>query len=86
MDIDVKKLKGIDLYYYLTSEYSGTEYAETVSLLMYAEPDRGKALKLLEKMVQDGKRLVAIYPGNGDVVPKGAELVGDIPDGALYIA
>ena len=86
MDIDVKKLKGLDLYYYLTSEYSGTEYAETVSLLMYAEPDREKALALLEKMVQDGKRLVAIYLGNGDVVPKGAELVGDIPDGALYIA
>lgn len=86
MDIDVKKLKGLDLYYYLTSEYSGTEYAETVSLLMYAEPDREKALALLEKMVQDGKSLVAIYPGNGDVVPKGAELVGDIPDGALYIA
>lgn len=86
MDIDVKKLKGLDLYYYLTSEYSGTEYAETVSLLMYAEPDRETALALLEKIVQDGKRLVAIYPGNGDVVPKGAELVGDIPDGALYIA
>lgn len=86
MDIDVKKLKGLDLYYYLTSEYSGTEYAETVSLLMYAEPDREKALALLEKMVQDGKRLVAIYPGNGDVVPRGAEFVGDIPDGALYIA
>lgn len=86
MDIDVKKLKGLDLYYYLTSEYSGTEYAETVSLLMYAEPDREKALTLLEKMVQDGKRLVVIYPGNGDVAPKGAELVGDIPDGALYIA
>lgn len=85
MEIDIKKLKGIDLYYYLTSEYSGTEYAETVSLLMYAETDRDKALTLLEKMVQEGKRLVAIYPGNGDVVPKGAELVGDIPDGALYI-
>lgn len=85
MDIDIKKLKGIDLYYYLTSEYSGTEYAETVSLLMYAEPDKNKALRLLEKMIQDGKRLVAIYPGNGDVVPKDAELVGDIPDGALYV-
>lgn len=85
MDIDIKKLKGIDLYYYLTSEYSGTEYAETVSLLMYAEPDKNKALRLLEKMVQDGKRLVAIYPGNGDIVPKEAELVGDIPDGALYV-
>lgn len=85
-EIDVKKLKGLDLYYYLTSEYSGTEYAETVSLLMFAEPDRDKAFTLLEKMVRDGKRLVAVYPGNGDVAPSGAELVGDIPDGALYIA
>lgn len=85
MDIDIKKLKGLDLYYYLTSEYSGAEYTETIPLLMYAEPDREKALAFLEKMVQDGKRLVAIYPGNSDVVPKGAELVGDIPDGALYI-
>lgn len=84
--MDIKKLKGIDLYYYLTSEYAGTEYAETVSLLMYAEPDRDKAFALLEKMVQDGKRLVAIYPGNGDVAPQNADLVGSIPDGALYIA
>lgn len=86
MEIDVKKLKGMDLYYYLTSEYSGMEYAETVPLLMFAEPDRNKALALLEKMIRDGKRLVAIYPGNGDVAPSNAELVGDIPDGALYIA
>lgn len=85
MDIDVKKLKGIDLYYYLTSEYVEAETAEAVSLLMYAEPDRDKALTMLEKMVKDGKRLVAIYPGIGDVVPKGAELVGSIPDGSLYI-
>lgn len=86
MEIDVKKLKGIDLYYYLMNEYSGTEYAETISLLMFAEPDRDKAMTLLEKMISDGKRLVAIYPGNGDVAPSDAELVGDIPDGALYIA
>ena len=86
MEIDVKKLKGIDLYYYLMNEYSGTEYAETISLLMFAEPDRDKAMTLLEQMIRDGKRLVAIYPGNGDVAPSDAELVGEIPDGALYIA
>lgn len=85
MSIDVKTLKGIDLYYYLTSEYSGTEYAEAVLLLMHAEPNRDKAFALLEKMVQDGRHLVAIYPGLGDVVPNGAEFVGNIMDGSLYI-
>ena len=47
--------------------------------------NRGEALLFLEDMVKNGKTLVTIYPGNGDVVPKNAELVGAIPDGALYI-
>ena len=86
MKIDSKKLKGIDLYYYLTSdEFSDKEYSETVSLLMYAKPNKDEALKLLEEVVKHDKRLVAVYPGNGEVAPKGAELVGDIPDGALYV-
>ncbi|GAE14605.1 hypothetical protein JCM6292_767 [Bacteroides pyogenes JCM 6292] len=82
--IDIKKLKGEDLFYYIVDN-GEREFAEAAQLLMYAEPDRDKALVLLEKMIQDGKRLVAIYPGNGDVPPKSAELVGDIPDGALYL-
>ena len=56
-----------------------------VALLPYAMMDRNKALLFLEDMVKNGKRLVAIYPGNGEVVPSGAELVGAIPDGTLYL-
>ncbi len=86
MKIDIKKLKGIDLYYYLTSdEYPDKDFSENVSLLIYAKPNKDEALKLLEEVVKHDKRLVAVYPGNGEVAPKGAELVGDIPDGALYV-
>ena len=52
---------------------------------MYAQPNKDEALKLLEEVVKKGKRLVAIYPGTGDVAPQRAEFVGDIPDGALYV-
>lgn len=86
MKIDIKKLKGIDLYYYMTSdEFPDKDFSESVSLLVYAKPNKNEALKLLEEVVKQGKKLVAIYPGSGDVVPKGADLVGDIPDGALYV-
>lgn len=86
MKIDIKKLKGIGLYYYITSdEYPDKDFSEAVSLLMYAQPNKDEALKLLEEVVKHDKRLVAVYPGNGEVAPKGAELVGDIPDGALYV-
>lgn len=86
MKIDIKKLKGIDLYYYLTSdEYPDKDFSENVSLLIYAKPNKDEALKLLEDVVEQGKHFVAVYPGNGEVAPKGAELVGDIPDGALYV-
>lgn len=86
MKIDIKKLKGIDLYYYITSnEYPDKDFSEMVALLMYAQPNRDEALKLLEEVVRQGKHFVAIYPGSGDVAPKGAELVGDIPDGTLYV-
>lgn len=86
MKIDIKKLKGIDLYYYLTSdEYPDKDFSENVSLLIYAKPNKDEALKLLEDVVEQGKHFVAVYPENGDAIPKGAELVGDIPDGALYV-
>lgn len=86
MEIDIKKLKGIDLYYYITSdEFSDKDFSESTSLLIYAKPNKDEALKLLEEVVKQGKKLVAIYPGIGDVLPNGAELVGGIPDGALYV-
>lgn len=84
MSIDIKTLKGIDLYYYIV-DFADEEFSEAVQLLMYAEPDKEKALKLLEDVVQKDKTLVAVYPEMGDVITKDMELVGDIPDGALYV-
>lgn len=84
MKMDIKKMKGKDLYYYIV-DFADNDFSEAVQMLMYAEPDKGKALKLLEDVVQEDKKLVALYPGNGDVVPQGAKLVGAIPDGALYV-
>ena len=55
MKIDIKKLKGIDLYYYITSdEYPDKDFSEAVSLLMYAQPNKDEALKLLEEVVKKG--------------------------------
>lgn len=82
--MDIKKLKGIDLYYYIVDN-GKEELVEAVQLLMYAEPDKDKAFKLLEDMVQQDKTLVAVYPGEGETPPKGAKLIGAIPDGTLYM-
>lgn len=82
--MDISALKGEELFYHLTHNVND-EVSSLVALLPYAIMNRGEALLFLEDMVKNGKTLVAIYPGNGDVVPKNAELVGAIPDGALYI-
>ena len=80
---DTTTLKGEELFHHLTN--NGDDYSSLVALLPYAMMDRNKALLFLEDMVKNGKRIVSIYPGNGEVVPSGAELVGAIPDGALYL-
>lgn len=81
---NISTLKGEELFYHLTHNVND-EHSSLVALLPYATMNMNKAILLLENIVKSGKTLVAIYPGNGDVAPKGAELVGDISDGALYI-
>lgn len=84
--MDIKKMKGKDLFLYVTEIYEDKEFAETVNLMAYALTyDMSKVYSMLEDIIVQGKRLVAVYPGNGDVVPSDAELVGEIPDGALYV-
>ena len=83
--MDLTKLKGKDLFYYLTSCIDDKEYSEMVALITYAIPDANEAFTTLENIVKDGKRLVAIYPGNGERPTSGMVLIGAIPDGALYV-
>lgn len=78
-------LKGFDLFYFMTHEMDDPDYSSVVALLPYAESDMEKACNLLETIVKDGKRLVAVYPGLNEKPTPEMELVGSIPDGALYI-
>lgn len=80
-----KQLKGMDLFWFMTHEIDDAEYSSTVQLLPFAEPNMEKACALLEQIVKDGKRLVAIYPSLNEKPTPEMELVGSIPDGALYI-
>ena len=60
------------------------EEKELVELLRYAEPSNEKAATILRKCLKGSATLVAVYPGNEQTPPKGATLVGSIPDGGLY--
>lgn len=84
--MDIKKMKGKDLFLYVTEVHEDKEFAEMVNLMAYALMyDMSKVYSMLEDVVVQEKRLVAVYPGSGDAIPKDAELVGSIPDGALYM-
>lgn len=86
MKMDIKKLKGEDLYLYVTELHTDKEFVEMVELMAYALMyDMDKVYSTLEDVVQEDKKLVALYPGNGDVAPQGAKLIGAIPDGVLYV-
>ena len=61
------------------------EEKELVKLLRYAEPSKEKAATILRKCLKGSANLVAVYPGNEQTPPKGATLVGSIPDGGLYL-
>ena len=85
MSIDIKKLKGVDLLYYLTStENPDNGLSELASLLFLYNPDKEESLKVLEDIIKQDKKLIAIYPGLGEEPTKDMELICSIPDGALY--
>ncbi len=83
--IDLSKLNGEQLFIYYTSSYcKDDEYSSVVQLLPLAVGNIERAFELLEALQQKGQRLVAIYPGNNEKPTSEMQLVGSIPDGALY--
>ncbi len=62
------------------------EALEAAQLLRYAVSSPKKAGQWLRKALLEKREFVAVYPGNNEKAPAGAEFVGDILDGALYLA
>ena len=83
--IDFTKLKGEDLFWYFTKDYPDEDYSSVVRLLPYATMDFEKAYEILERIVREGKKLVAVYPLLEETDTSKMEYVGSIMDGDLYI-
>ena len=60
------------------------EDLEAAQLLRYAVSSPKKAGQWLRKALLEKREFVAVYPGNNEKAPAGAEFVGDIMDGALF--
>lgn len=56
-----------------------------VRLLLYVNGPGEKSARILRKCLEGGADLVAVYPGEKETAPAGAELLGSIPDGLLYL-
>lgn len=85
--IDPKTLSGEALFWYYTEneDYHDEDYSSVVKLLTYATESPEEAYKILEECVKNDKKLVAIYPGEGEAPTEGMTFVGSIIDGALYM-
>lgn len=84
--MDIKKMNGEELFrYYTNGNCPESDYSDIVELLPYACPDKNKAFQLLKDITEQGKKLVAIYPGVGEKPRPGMKFIGSIPDGDLYI-
>ena len=83
--MDITTLKGEDLFYFFTHDYEDKDYGSIVSLLQTAVGDANEAYSLLERVVSEDKKFIAVYPSVEDINTSNLEFVGSIPDGALYI-
>ena len=83
--MDITKLKGEDLFLFLTTRIEDKEYSSVVELLPYAVPDSAKMYAILEKSVKEGRKFIAVYPMFGETPSSEMQLIGSIPDGALYL-
>lgn len=61
------------------------EDPSVADLIIYAEPNIDEALKLITRVIQEGRTIVAVYPGLNQEPEPGMEHVGSIIDGGLYI-
>lgn len=83
---DPKKLKGKDLFIYCTQIHPDHEFRERASMLPNAVLSMEKAYSILERVIAKGATLGCYYPAHDNPnTIVGKEILGDIPDGCLYI-
>lgn len=83
---DPQKLKGKDLFIYCTQIHPDHEFRERASMLPNAVLSMEKAYSILERVIAKGATLGCYYPAHDNPnTIAGKEILGDIPDGCLYI-
>ena len=83
---DPTALKGHDLFVYCTKYHPNMEFREVAAMLPGAVMSMEKACSILERVVAKKQIIKCHYPAHDN--PKnivGKEILGDIPDGCLYI-
>ena len=83
---DPSTLKGFDLFVYCTKHHPDREFREVASMLPNAVMSMEKACTILERVMAKKQTIRYHYPAHDN--PKnieGKEILGDIPDGCLYI-
>jgi len=79
-------MTGKQIFEFYTASSGNSELYELVPLLPIAlSADMPEVYNTLERMNKERKKLTAVYPGLGQKAPTGAEEVGSIPDGVLYL-
>ena len=76
----------VDRLHLLIKEYNkGREDTSVGDLIFYAANYIDEAVKIMTQVIQEGRELIAVYPGLDQKPEPGMTHVGPIPDGDLYI-
>ena len=83
--IDFTKLSRDDLFYYFTNDHPDKDYSSVVALLQFVFHDLDELGSFMDRVVNENKTLVVVYPAIEDVDTSELEFIGEVPDGALYL-
>lgn len=73
-----------ELLLYVLKNERERDRLDYAQLLAYAVPSK-EAGPILRQVLNGSRSLLAVYPGLGEKAPAGAEYLGSIMDGALYL-
>lgn len=82
----VSELADVDLGTAVLQDLSILGSCGDAELLVIAVGYDAAAVGKVARRLLSGAKLVAVYPGQNQKAPAGAQLLGVVPDGALYIS